>query len=101
MAASLKRTGDTVKLIENFKRYVRDKSLDDNRFYGGTGTIHSTGYVDVEVDKNGDVVSVWFRCSMLPFKQHNVDEARAADMRRGVGSLPEIDGIVFRRDNGE
>lgn len=48
--------------------------------YGDNGTIHRTGHLDVEVDKDGKVVAVWFRCMMLPFKQANVDEQRANEM---------------------
>jgi hypothetical protein len=47
------------------------------RYYGGGGTIHGTGHVSVETDKDGNVVSVWFRCCPLPFKQSKVDTNRA------------------------
>lgn len=50
------------------------------RYYGDGGTIHHTGYVDVDVDRNGHVVSVWFRCQLLPFRQTNVDDHRALEM---------------------
>lgn len=49
--------------------------------YGDDETIHGTEHVDVETDAQGNVVSVWYRCMMLPFKQARVDESRAADMR--------------------
>lgn len=52
--------------------------------YGGRGiernTIHATEQVDVETDENGKVVSVWFRCMMLPFQQATVDDYRAKEM---------------------
>lgn len=51
------------------------------RNYGGTRTIHRTGWLDVEVDSHGQVVAVWFRCLALPFKQSNVDTRRAGEMR--------------------
>jgi len=51
------------------------------RYYGGTGTIHGTGYLDVEVYQ-GEVVSVWFRCQELPFKQANVSASRGEEMQR-------------------
>lgn len=50
--------------------------------YGNNRTIHGTNHLDVEVDKDGKVVAVWFRCMMLPFKQTNVGDDRADDMRR-------------------
>jgi hypothetical protein len=60
-------------------------------FYGGDGTIHQTGHVDVQLNKDGDVVAVWFRCRMLPFEQST---------KYTVDSLPQqghgsIKGIVF------
>ena len=51
------------------------------RFYGDGGTIHRTGFVDVETDAMGTVVAVWFRCQPLPFKQTFVAPARATEMR--------------------
>ncbi len=50
--------------------------------YGHDRTIHRTKYVDVEVDKDGRVVAVWFRCMVLPFEQSDVDYDRAAEMRQ-------------------
>lgn len=38
------------------------------RYYGDGGTIHATEALDVIV-RGGNVVAVWFRCQMLPFKQ--------------------------------
>lgn len=69
-------------------------------YYGGNGTIHHTGYVDVEVDKKGKVVAVWFRCMMIPFKQANVDKERANEMERAYkeSNLPNLSGIVFEKD---
>ena len=62
--------------------------------YGHNNTIHNTKYVDVEVDQNGKVVAVWFRCTMLPFKQHNVDNKRANTMEQ-VTNLNPIIAIEF------
>lgn len=67
----------------------------EERFYGGDGTIHETGHVDVVLDENGDVSAVWFRCALLPFKQ--------ADRRVTVSEVsgfvnenaPRIKGVVF------
>ena len=50
------------------------------RHYGDDNTIHDTGYLDVETDKHGLVVAVWFRCQPLPFKQTHVDRERAKEM---------------------
>ena len=50
--------------------------------YGHNKTIHGTQKVNVEVDKKGNVVSVWFRCMALPFDSRVVNDERAADMRR-------------------
>ena len=49
--------------------------------YGDDKTIHGTQHLDVEVDKAGSVVSVWFRCMMLPFEVTVVDDNRAQEMQ--------------------
>lgn len=49
--------------------------------YGHNNTIHRTKLLNVEVDKKGKVVSVWFRCMPLPFDVIKVDNARAKEMR--------------------
>lgn len=59
-----------------------------SRYYGDGGTIHQTGEVNVELDKDGKVVSVWFRCQMLPFTQRVVDDRRAAEMRQAYFDIP-------------
>lgn len=38
------------------------------RYYGDGGTIHGSTWLDVEVDGDGQVVAVWFRCQMLPWR---------------------------------
>lgn len=66
---------------------------DAPRFYGGVGTIHRTGHLDVEIH-DGKVVSVWFRCQPLPFQQSDVDAVRAKDMRRCYEDLKlELHGV--------
>lgn len=50
--------------------------------YGDNKTIHRTRHIDVETDEAGNVVSVWFRCMSLPFKQVTVSDTRAEDMKR-------------------
>lgn len=63
------------------------------RYYGDGGTIHDTTYLDVETDSDGRVVSVWFRCQLLPFHQVEVDEQRAEAMRAGSAYLPALTGV--------
>ena len=66
------------------------------RFYGGRGTIHKTGYLDIEIDGNSNVIAVWFRCQPLPFRQHRVDEERASEMTRMYEqTAPEISEALF------
>lgn len=48
--------------------------------YGRDGTIHQTTNVNVELDRHGKVVSVWFRCCPLAFTQSVVDDDRAAEL---------------------
>jgi hypothetical protein len=48
--------------------------------YGNNGTIHRTQKLNVEIDKRGGVVSIWFRCCALPFDVTVVDESRAIEM---------------------
>jgi hypothetical protein len=62
------------------------------RYYGDGGTIHHSGWLDVETH-HGTVVAVWFRCAMLPFNQREVDAARATEMERVQPRLPQISGI--------
>ncbi len=50
--------------------------------YGNNGTIHRTTNLNIEVDADGDVVSVWYRCLALPFDVTKVDDERATEMRR-------------------
>lgn len=49
------------------------------RTYGGNGTIHQTGFFDIET-QHGVVVAVWFRCQPVPFRQVEVNSNRAVDM---------------------
>ena len=48
--------------------------------YGRKNTIHKTEFLNVEVDKKGKVVAVWFRCRALPFVQSVADKNRAEEM---------------------
>lgn len=73
----------------NFLRKKTQPAASAGRYYGGDQTIHRTGYVDVETDSKGRVVSVWFRCQPLPFKQTVVGVDRANDMRGMYEKGPE------------
>lgn len=55
--------------------------------YGHDKTIHRTEELSVEVDENGEVVSVWFRCMPLPFHVSIADSSRAKEMRRMTAEL--------------
>lgn len=52
----------------------------DTYQYGKGNTVHQNSYLDVEVDENGLVVALWYRCMPLPFKQHQVTKERAREM---------------------
>lgn len=67
---------------ESFK--IKQAVAGESYYYGDGGTIHDSGHVDVETFQ-GEVVSVWFRCSLLAFKQNEVEEGRAVDMRSFPG----------------
>ena len=70
----------------------------ETRWYGDGATIHHTSQLDVEVDKNGKVVAVWFRCQPFAFRQVEVDDARADDMRTMYkqSPMPEIRGFRLK-----
>lgn len=104
---SANHDGDEAKILEKDKSATRSPencaspNWEELR-YGDDNTIHSSGYVDVEVDSEGKVVSVWFRCALVPFKQTSVDETRAREMRwtyrdaeNGPNFMPAIKAIVF------
>lgn len=80
------------------KKHKTPKTPKGTRYYGGTGTIHSNGSVDVLTDSNGIVVAVWFRCQLLPFTDHRVDESRAKEMRDAYAgfNVPSVEAVVFR-----
>jgi len=73
---------------------LKQKLAKPGRFYGDGGTIHHTGYVDVELI-DGQVVAVWFRCQPLPFKQTNISRNRSDEMRRmySESPMPDITGV--------
>lgn len=50
--------------------------------YGNNGTVHGTEKLNIEVDRKGNILSVWFRCSTLPFDVTVVNKDRANEMRK-------------------
>lgn len=62
---------------------VKQELAKPGRYYGDGGTIHDSSVLDVETNIVGDVVSVWFRCQMLPFRQtkHGWRSPRVEEMR--------------------
>ncbi len=63
------------------------------RKYGGDRTIHSSEAVNVELDDDGNVVAVWFRCQPLAFTQDNHGPQRAQEMR-DMYARDAVPGIV-------
>ena len=72
------------------------------RFYGGNGTIHRNTELDVETTKDGQVVSVWFRCQELPFRQTVVSSNRASEMMQMTArSQVELHGVTVMDPDAE
>ena len=71
----------------------------ETRTYGHDGTVHRNESLDVEVDENGVVVAVWFRCQPLPFIQANVESDRAKEMTSMYHELvPGVVAVVLNED---
>jgi hypothetical protein len=68
-----------MKFFDRFQRMTRAAKPD--KYYGDGGTIHRTTHIDIEVDPDGYVVGVWYRCRQLPFRATIVSRERAAEMR--------------------
>lgn len=68
------------------------------RYYGSDMTIHAGGEVNVELDHDGHVVAVWFRCQPLPFTQTITNSGRAQEMRNMYRHqpAPPIEAVVLR-----
>lgn len=76
------------------------------RYYGSDMTVHRTNQLDVETDKDGKVVAVWFRCQALPFQQSTAEDWRAEEMRnmymqskRDGWGIPPIEAVVLREQS--
>lgn len=80
-----------------WRRRQREFERTGTRYYGDGGTIHHSGHLDVET-KDGKVVSVWFRCQLLPFSQTEVHESRADSMTAVYAQhdMPELCGVELR-----
>jgi hypothetical protein len=84
-------------MFNSLKWRLKQRLARPARFYGGEGTIHQTGWLDVATH-HGTVVSVWFRCQNLPFNQTEVGADRAASMERmhermKLTGSPTIEGV--------
>jgi hypothetical protein len=84
-------------MFNSLKWRLKQRLAKPGRFYGGDGTIHHSGWLDVGTHK-GTVVSVWFRCQALPFNQTEVGADRAAEMesmykRMKLAGGPTIEGV--------
>lgn len=90
-----------MSILRRLKRKPRvQKALPlPERFYGGDHTIHGGTALDVEVDRFGNVVAVWFRCKPLQFKQSTANSARERDMKAmyAAGNIEGLDAVVVHR----
>lgn len=69
------------------------------REYSGERTIHRNGELDVELDKDGHVVAVWYNCQVLPFRESVADDRRADEMRRMYSDdeIPDLLSVELDR----
>lgn len=77
--------------------FKRKKKFDGGEVvYGFDSTIHNNESLDVEV-RNGKVVAVWFRCTLIPFEQADVDKHRAEEMSRAYadGAVPGLHAVIL------
>lgn len=68
---------------------VRVPAFSPRHTYGGDGTIHRTGTIDIQQDEAGNVVAVWFRCLNLPFTVSQFGEPTSVNPRETV-AIEEI-----------
>lgn len=76
---------------------VRPPAFSPRHTYGGKGTIHRTGTVDIQQDEAGNVVAVWFRCMSLPFRCSSVDETEQTINPMGI-AIEEITYVDLPRE---
>jgi hypothetical protein len=60
--------------------------------YGGNGTIHRTGTVDIQINDKGKVVRVWFRCLNLPFTVSTVEDDSYYNPEISIEEIRYTDG---------
>lgn len=84
------------KVLENLRAKINPVEKED--FYGGNGTIHDTGHIDVVLDEDGNVSALWFRCAVLPFKQVERRVSVSEVSQYVNAQAPRIKGIVFEGD---
>jgi hypothetical protein len=73
----------------------KQKAVAPDRYYGDGGTIHASGTIDIQVDADGRVVAVWFRCQNLPWcvSLQGSGQTAYADLDGG----PAVSGVVVQR----
>jgi hypothetical protein len=54
-------------LAASFSRGAPVPAFSPRHTYGGKGTIHKTGAIDIQLDSDAKITGVWFRCLSLPF----------------------------------
>lgn len=69
------------------------KEAGNTKFYGDGGTLHSGTRLDIEMDDEGNVCSVWFRCRTLPFRVYR----RSGESPSRDNPDIEIHGIELKR----
>lgn len=68
--------------------------------YGGAGTFHRTGTIDIEIDKTtGEVRAAWFRCLSLPFTVSEVQDDVPPSPVRDI-AIEEITYAELPREDG-
>ena len=68
--------------------------------YGGAGTVHRTGTIDIQIDKTtGEVRAVWFRCLSLPFTVSEVQDDLPVNPVRDI-AVEEITYAELPREDG-
>lgn len=82
-------------MLQLFKR----RKENEIKHYG-EHTIHSTGHLDVEVDDEGNVIAIWYRCITLPFRQVNISNERKLSLSNSMPDI-SITGIDYRVNNEE
>lgn len=91
---------DIINILRGRRVSVETPEDKETRFYGGDGTWHQTGEINVELDSEGKVVSVWYRCQLLPFTQRVVDSKRARAMRSTYDfqKPPAVYGVTVKNE---